>query len=81
MAMGGGKAALALLVPSGSSKDDSGGGSDGKDEAADAPDADYDKILDSSAKDILDADNPKDLRSALYEFVAACIKKESDEGE
>ena len=76
-----GKAALALLVPASGGKTSGGGGDAGDDEEADGKGADYDKILLSSAKDILDADNPKDLKAALYEFVAACIKKEQGEGE
>jgi hypothetical protein len=74
-----GKAILALLAPSGSSKkDDSGGGDD---EQADKGDAGYEAIMSSTAKDILDADNPKDLKAALYEFVCAAMKQESGEGE
>lgn len=86
---GKGAAAILLLHPAsdkgggmgygGSKKEDAA--ASGGDEEADAPDADYNKILLSSAKDILDAEDPKALKTALYEFVSACIKKEQAEGE
>ena len=54
-------------MPFGKEKKESKGGESG-----------YKKIRLSAAKDILDAETPQALDSALYEYVRACIDEESE---